>query len=113
MGGEGMPPIVRHEQWPRTAGVAAGGRSLYEHEVLCRVIDSMSTADQLNAPALQAMEMIARGLQLIDEARGISPGSPDYSAADHYMGWNSRRHGATVAPAPSEHAATRMKNETT
>ena len=85
---------------------------MYEHEVLCRVIDSMVTVDQLNAPALQSMEMVARRLQLIEEAHRISPGSPDSSAADHFMGWNSRRHGAMVAPALSEHAATNVKNET-
>jgi len=74
-------------------------------------MESMVMVDQLNAPALQSAELISRRLQLIEEARRLSPSAPDYSSADHFMGWTSRKHGAIVLPALAAHVATTMRDE--
>ena len=95
----------------RTANLPAGDRSVYEHEVLCRVFDSMLCVDQLNVPALHSAELLCRRLQLIEEAHRVSPSAPDYSAADHFMGWAARQHGATVAPHLREHVATNLRGD--
>ena len=100
-----------HEHWVRTANISAGDRSVYEHEVLSRVLDSMLCTDQLNLPALQSAELVARRLQLIEEAHRIAPGAPDYSSADHFMGWASRQHGAAVAPRLREHVAGNLRGD--
>ena len=90
-------PTSRHEQWQRAARISEGDRSVYEHEVLSRALEAMIVVDQLNPPALQSAELICRRIQLIEEAHRISPGAPDYTAGDHFMGWQVRRHGAMVA----------------
>ena len=107
----GMSFTISHEQWVRSAGISSGDRSTYEHEVISRVLDSMITVDQLNVPALQSAELLARRLQLIEEAHRIAPSAPDYSSADHFMGWSSRQHGASIAPALREHVATNLRGD--
>ena len=45
------------------------------------------------------------------KAHRLSPSAPDYSAADHFMGWAARQHGAVVAPKLKEHVATSLRGE--
>jgi hypothetical protein len=54
---------------------------------------------------LQGCDILARRLQLIEEAHRISPSAPDYSMSDHFMGWGGMQHGAVVAPKLREHVA--------
>ena len=76
---------------PRVTGagpegrVPEGGLSVYEHEVICRVLEAMPTVDQLNAGALMSAELLARRLQLIEDARRGCPSNPRYSASGAYM----------------------------
>ena len=85
---QSFTPSTFHEHWVRTTELPRGDRSVYEHECLSRILDSMACADQLNLPALQSAELICRRLQVIREAHRISPGQPDYSSADYFnMGW--------------------------
>ena len=88
--------------------IRSGDSSVYEHEVLARVLDAMTCLDQLNLPSLQSAELCVRQLQLIEEAHRLSP---DYYAADHFMGWAARQHGAVVAPKLKEHVATNLRGE--
>ena len=62
-------------------------------EVIAHALHSFSTIDQLNLPNLVGVELLARRYQLIKEAHRISPGAPDYSASDIFMGWRHRRSG--------------------
>ena len=107
----GLTFTMGHEHWPRAAAIPSGDSSAYEHEVLARILDSMICVDQLNVPALQSAELAAGRLQLIEEAHRLSPSMPDYSAADHFMGWAARQHGAVVAPKLKEHVATNLRGE--
>eukprot|EP00973_Karenia_brevis_P090583 12403313-Karenia_brevis.AAC.1 len=75
----GLTPVTHHERWVRTSGVPQGDRSVYEHEVITRVLESMLQVDQLNVPALQSAELLCRRMQVIEEAHRLSPSSPDYS----------------------------------
>ena len=79
--------------------------------MLCHVLHDMATVDQLNVPALKSAEVVARRLQVIEEAHRISPSNPDYSSADHFMGWGLRAGGVTVAPGLRKHAASNLKAE--
>ena len=47
-------------------------RSSYEHECLSRILEAMLTVDHLNAPCLQAAELLGRRMQVIREAHRIS-----------------------------------------
>ncbi|CAE8723181.1 unnamed protein product, partial [Polarella glacialis] len=67
--------------------------------------------DQLNIPALQGVEILVRRIQLIKEAHRISPGSPDYSAADQFLGSSMRRNGAAVDPSLQKYVAEELKAE--
>ena len=65
-----------HEHWVRTANISAGDRSVYEHEVLSRVLDSMLCTDQLNLPALQSAELAHAGSSSSRRRIGSHPGRP-------------------------------------
>ena len=107
----GLTPVTHHANWVRTARIPDGDRAVHEHEVLARILDAMVTVDQLNAPALQSAELCCRRLQLIEDAHSVSPSSPDYSAADEYMGCATHRQGAAVAPDLQEHVAISMRDK--
>ena len=69
----------------------------------------MGCVDQLNLPALLSGEYAVRRLQLIKEAYRLSPSAPDFSAADFFMGWGARRHGAVIDPNLAKHVAMQLK----
>ena len=87
----GLMPVTDHERWVRTSDLPRGDRSVYEMEVITRVIEAMVMIDQVNVPNLVGTELLMRRWQVIREAHRISPGSPDYSSADIVMGWTYRR----------------------
>ena len=60
-------------------------------EVITRVMEAFIMIDQVNVPNLVGTELLMRRWQVIREAHHISPGAPDYSAADIVMGWSYRR----------------------
>ncbi|OLP82160.1 Homogentisate 1,2-dioxygenase [Symbiodinium microadriaticum] len=104
-------PSTFHEHWVRSSEVPRGDRSIYEHEVLSRIMDSMIIVDQLNVPALQSAELIFRRLQVIRQAHKGSPGNPDYSSSDHYMGWKYKKVAAGVDSDLSAYVANELKSE--
>ena len=108
---QSMTPTTFHEYWLRTSDIPKGDRSVYEHECLSRILESMLTVDQINAPALQSAELLCRRMQVIREAHRISPGSPDYTSADVMMGWRYRRSGQGVVQELAAHVASELKNE--
>ena len=108
---QAMTPSSFHEYWLRTAEIPRGDRSLYEHECLSRILESMVVVDQLNVPALQSAELICRRLQVIREAHRISPGQPDYSSSDLMMGWKYKRAGAGIDSTLAAHVANELKAE--
>ena len=87
----GLTPVTDHERWVRTCEISKGDRSVYEMEVITRVMEAFIMIDQVNVPNLVGTELLMRRWQVIREAHRISPGAPDYSAADIVMGWSYRR----------------------
>ncbi|CAK9012348.1 unnamed protein product [Durusdinium trenchii] len=108
---QNLTPTTYHEYWLRSAEIPKGDRSTYEHECLSRILESMITVDQLNICALQGAELICRRLQVIREAHRISPSSPDYSSADHFMGWRWRRTAQGIDMQLASHVAQALKDE--
>ena len=108
---QNLTPTTFHEYWLRSAEIPKGDRSTYEHECLGRILESLITVDQLNICALQGAELICRRLQVIREAHRISPSSPDYSSADHFMGWKWRRSAQGVDMQLASHVAQALKDE--
>ncbi|CAE7219985.1 ANK1 [Symbiodinium sp. CCMP2592] len=106
----GLTPVTDHEHWVRTHELAKGDRSVYEMEVITRVLEAMATVDQLNLPNLKGAELLIRRWQLIREAHRISPTSPDYSAADVFMGWAYRR-GDGVDPSLAKYVAGELRDQ--
>ncbi|CAK0843329.1 unnamed protein product [Prorocentrum cordatum] len=104
-------PVSQHASWRATSGVSSGDRSVFEHEVLSEVLESMVCTDQLHAPALRSAELVCRRFQLIESAHSLNPSAPDYSAADQHMGWGRRRQGMMVAPLLQQHVATALRDE--
>ncbi|CAE8638556.1 unnamed protein product, partial [Polarella glacialis] len=108
---QSLTPAMSHEYWVRNSKIPEGDRSVYEHEMIMRVLDSMITVDQLNVPCLQSAELLLRRAQVIKEAHRISPGLPDYSSADIYMGWAYRQRGAGIDQALTAHVSAELKAE--
>ena len=70
-----------------------------------KALEAASEKDQLNVFSLESFEILARRAQLIEAAHSYSPGNPDYSNAEDFMGWGVQRGGALVAPVLSKMAA--------
>lgn len=51
---------------------------MYEHEVLCKILEALACQDQLNVPSLTGGELLVRRMQLIKEAHRIAPLAPHY-----------------------------------
>ena len=98
------------ERWRSETKLVPGDRSIYEAEVITTVLDAIIQVDQLNAPNLLSAELLARRWQLIKEAHRINPASPDYNAADFFMGWRHKRAG--VGQALNRFVAEEVKDET-
>lgn len=108
---QNLTPTTFHEFWLRSAEIPKGDRSVYEHECLSRILEGMITVDQLNICALQSAELMCRRMQVIREAHRVSPSNPDYSSADHFMGWKWRRGAHEVDSTLAAHVATELRNE--
>ena len=106
-----LTPTTYHEYWLRSAEIPKGDRSVYEHEVLSRVFESMVTVDQLNLSGLQSAELIIRRMQVSRESHRVSPSAPDYSSADHFMGWRFRKSAQGIDAALAAHVASALKDE--
>ena len=57
------------------------------------------------------MEMVIRRLQFIKTAYSQSASAPDFSGADHFMGWGPASAAAAVAPELAAHVATKFRDE--
>jgi hypothetical protein len=97
--------------WVRTSRLQAGDRSVFEHEVLCRVQHAMATYDQLNMPSLKPADLISRRKQLIKSAHSVNPTAPDYSAANEFMGWGASRGSNAVSPTLQHYVAQQVKSQ--
>ena len=106
----GLTPVTDHEHWVRTHELAKGDRSVYEMEVITRVLEAFITVDQINIPNLKGCELLVRRWQLIREAHRLSPTNPDYSAADVIMGWAYRK-GDGVEPTLARYVASELRDQ--
>ena len=97
--------------WVRATSLHTGDRTIFEGEVISVVLQCMLEVDQLNAPNLVCAELLMRRRNLLREPVRMSPGSPDYSMSDHYMGWGRRRGGNAIAPDFQRHIARIAKEE--
>ncbi|CAK0802132.1 unnamed protein product, partial [Prorocentrum cordatum] len=107
----GPTPQAVHEAWLRKAKLHDGDRASHEHFVLAQVLSAAVCHDQLNVPALNSMEMVVRRLQLVKSAYSQSASAPDFSGADHFMGWGPVTASASVAPKLAAHVATKFRDE--
>ena len=106
----GLTPVTDHEHWLRTHEIPRGDRSIYEMEVITRSLEAFAMVDQINLPNSKGIELLMRRWQLIREAHRLSPGAPDYSAADVFMGWEYRR-GDGVHPELAKFVAGELKDQ--
>jgi hypothetical protein len=103
---------VRHTRWVRESGVSQNDRSVYEHQLLSKVLEAAISVDRLNAKNLMSIELVARRLQLIEEVIADNPSQPSWENSNLYMGWSERRGGALMDPTLRAHVATRLSAET-
>ena len=103
--------VAQHHQWVSGSRIPEGDRSVYEDEVLARILDAAVTYDALNIANLACMELVCRRRQLIADAHAQTPGMPSYLAADHFMGQTYRSGGGVVTSSLTEHVAKQMASQ--
>lgn len=103
-----LTPITDHERWIRSSEISKKDRSIYEMEVISKVIEAMVMVDQLNVPNLKSGELLLRRWQLIKEVHRLSPQAPDYSASDFFMGWEQE---SGVQQSLSKYVADQLKDQ--
>ena len=108
----GQGPVARSRSWQVDNGIPAGGRFVYEHHVIAKVIQTAVERGQLNLPCLESFELLARRAQVIEAAHAYNPSNPDYGHAEDMMGWGIQRGGALVMPGLSRLAATKASERT-
>lgn len=99
---------AQHHMWINSSRIQDGDRSVYEDEVLARIIDYALVYDALDISNLACMEVACRRRQLLADAHHANPGAPSYLGAEHYMGTTYKAGGGVVVPALSDHVAKRM-----
>ena len=102
-------PVAQHFQWLQQAKIPDGDRSVFEDEVLARILEVAVTYDALAVSNLASFEIISRRRQLIAEAHVGNPGAPSYEGASYFRGMGMRAGGALVAPSLAQHVSERMR----
>lgn len=100
---------AQHHVWVSGSRIPEGDRSLFEDEVLARVIDAAITYDCLNISNLACMELVCRRRQLLAEAHSSSPGAPSYMGAEHFMGQTYKAGGGIVVPSLTDYVSKQMQ----
>ncbi|CAK0825193.1 unnamed protein product [Prorocentrum cordatum] len=122
---QGSGPVQRHYWWRQILGLAAAYPGIDEHLFLCGLIETASTADQLNLPGSEASELAARRFQRWDEVYSEALRQVEVSgtlgATANSDGWldarriflsGSRSKGhALAAPSLEVHVAEKMQEE--
>ena len=100
---------AQHHLWIGASRIPEGDRSVYEDEVLARVLDLAVTYDSLNIGNLACMELVCRRRQLISDAHSSSPGAPSYTGAEDYLGQTYKHGGGIVVPALTDFVSKKMQ----
>ena len=102
-------PQARTLQWMRDTGVPETDRVRHEHGLLCDVLQTAMTYDQLEVSSLCCFELLARRLQLLEEAYSASPKAPRFDGQQHFMGQGRKQ--VAIAPALTAHVAGELRDE--
>ena len=102
-------PQSRTLQWMRDVGVPETDRVRHEHGILCNILQTAMTYDQLEVSSLCSFELVARRLQLIEEAYSSSPKAPKFDGQSHFMGQGRKQ--VAIAPALTAHVASELRDE--
>ncbi|CAK0898689.1 unnamed protein product, partial [Prorocentrum cordatum] len=119
---QGSGLVQRHYWWRQIRGLAAADPGIDAHLLLCGLIETAPTADQLNLPGCEASELAARRFQLWDEVYSEALRQVEVSSmAGATDGWldarrivlsGSRSKGhALVAPPLEAHVVEKMQEE--
>ena len=87
---QGLDWLQHHESWLKKSGVRLTDRSVHEHSAICRVLNLMTSYDQLH---------------LAHQGR---PEAPSYEGSEEIMGVKESADGALIDPALARHAARRQ-----
>lgn len=100
---------AQHHVWVGSSRIPENDRSVFEDEVLARVLDAAVTYDCLNISNLASMELVVRRRQLLADAHSSSPGAPSYLGAEHYMGQTYKAGGGIVVPTLTDHVSKQLQ----
>eukprot|EP00438_Fugacium_kawagutii_P002018 Skav214230 [mRNA] locus=scaffold1133:5725:6880:+ [translate_table: standard] len=100
---------AQHHIWVNSSGIPPGDRSVYEDQLLARVLDTALCYDSLNIANLACMELVCRRRQLLADAHSSSPGAPSYLGAEHYLGETYKQGGGIVVPSLTDFVSKKMQ----
>eukprot|EP00435_Cladocopium_sp_Y103_P007924 s2848_g2.t1 len=98
---------AQHHVWASGSRIPEGDRSLFEDEVLARILDAAIMYDCLNISNLACIELVCRRRQLLAEAHSASPAAPSYMGAEHFMGQTYKAGGGIVVPSLTDYVLDR------
>ncbi|CAK0852117.1 unnamed protein product [Prorocentrum cordatum] len=104
---QGNGPVQRHYWWRQILGLAAADPGVDEHLFLCELIETASTADQLNLPGVRAGSQVE-----VSGTAGATADSDGWLGERRIFLGGSRSKGhALVAPSLEKHVAEKMQEE--
>ena len=112
MAKSGGGPLRHRQNWRTLCKADESDRAVHEHESICLALEMGGSYDQLDCGSCACFEVLARRLQLIEDARVISPTAPSYDGAEHWMGAQRRKGGSLIAPELGRCVAHQIRDKT-
>ncbi|CAK0853814.1 unnamed protein product [Prorocentrum cordatum] len=106
---QGQVPRTRTDKWMRDAHVPDNDRVKHEHGSLMEILEYALTYDQLDVSSLASFEILARRVQLLEEAYTSNPKAPRFEGGQHFQGLGRRV--AAAAPMRTSHVAGQLQGE--
>eukprot|EP00435_Cladocopium_sp_Y103_P022526 s440_g5.t1 len=100
---------AQHHIWMNSSGIPSGDRSVYEDQILARILDVAICYDSLDVSNLACIELVCRRRQLIADAHAGNPAAPSYLGAEHYLGETYKLGGGVVVPSLTDHVSRKLQ----
>ena len=109
----GGSPIAHSQAWRVACKFQPTDKPAQDHEMLCRILQTMVVYDQLDVSNIAAAELVARGIQRIEEQHKLKlTSSDDAGESSLFLGsMGGSRSGTCISPKLSEWIGAEMAKE--
>ena len=109
----GGSPIAHSQAWRTACKLQPSDKPAQDHEMLCRILQTMVVYDQLDVANIAAAELVVRGIQRIEEQHKMKlVAAEDAGEASLFLGSSGgSRVGTVISPKLSEWIGAEMQKE--